>query len=82
MASGSRTEQLKKLNVPALVVHGDADILIKPESGRHTADCIPRAEFKLIEGWGHNMPISAVPTIAGVMIDFINRVEAARKNAA
>lgn len=78
MATPPRTEQLKKLNVPALVLHGDADILIKPESGRHTAACIPRAEFKLIPGWGHNMPIAGIPAIAGPMIDFIKRVESGR----
>ena len=78
MATPPRTEQLKKLNVPALVIHGDADILIKPEAGRHTADCIKCAELKIVKGWGHNMPIAAVPDIAGPIVDFIRRVEADR----
>jgi pimeloyl-ACP methyl ester carboxylesterase len=81
MATPPRTEQLKKLNVRALVLHGDADILIKPEAGRHTAACIKGAELKIIEGWGHNMPAAAVPTIAGAMIDFIERVERDRSEA-
>ncbi len=76
MATPPRTEQLKKLNVPTLVIHGDADILIKPEAGRHTAECIKGAELKIVKGWGHNMPIAAVPDIAGPIIDFIRRVEA------
>ncbi|NOT39928.1 MAG: alpha/beta hydrolase [Alphaproteobacteria bacterium] len=78
MATPPRTEQLKKLNVRTLVLHGEADILIKPEAGRHTAECIKGAELKLIKGWGHNMPIAAVPDITGPMIDFIQRVEAGR----
>ena len=78
MATPPRTEQLKKLNVRALVLHGDADILIKPEAGRHTAECIKGAELKIIKGWGHNMPIGAVPAVTGPMIDFIRRVEAGR----
>lgn len=81
MATPPRTEQLKKLNVPALVLHGDADILIKPEAGRHTAECIKGAELKIVKGWGHNMPIAAVPDIAGPIIDFIRRVEANRRAA-
>jgi pimeloyl-ACP methyl ester carboxylesterase len=81
IATPPRTEQLKKLNVRALVLHGDADILIKPEAGRHTAACIKGAELKIIEGWGHNMPSAAVPTIAGAMIDFIERVERERGEA-
>jgi len=78
IATPPRTEALKRLNVPALVVHGDADILIHPDAGRHTAACIPGAELKIIEGWGHNMPPSAVPVITGAIVDFIDRVEARR----
>ncbi len=78
VATPPRTEALKKIDVPTLVLHGDADILIKPEAGRHTAECIKGAELKIIEGWGHNMPISAVPNITAPMIDFISRVETGR----
>ena len=78
MATPPRTEQLKKLNVRALVIHGEADILIRPEAGRHTAECIKGAELKIIPGWGHNMPIAAVPDITGAMLDFIAKVEADR----
>lgn len=81
MATPPRTEQLKTLNVPTLVIHGDADILIKPEAGRHTAECIKGAELKIVKGWGHNMPIAAVRDIAGPIIDFIRRVEAERRAA-
>jgi pimeloyl-ACP methyl ester carboxylesterase len=81
MATPPRTEQLKKLNVRALVIHGEADILIKPEAGRHTAECIKGAELKIVEGWGHNMPIGAVPAVAGPMIDFMERVERDRTEA-
>ena len=81
MATPPRTERLKKLNVRALVIHGEADILIKPEAGRHTAECIKGAELRIVKGWGHNMPITAVPDITGPMIDFIRRVEAERTEA-
>ncbi len=79
MASPPRTEMLKTLNCPTLVIHGDADILIKPEAGHHTAACVPGAELKIIEGWGHNMPIAAVSAITGPMIEFMQRVEVERK---
>jgi pimeloyl-ACP methyl ester carboxylesterase len=75
MATPPRVDALRKLNLSTLVIHGDADILIKPEAGRHTAECIKGAELKIIEGWGHNMPIAAVPHITAPMIDFIARVE-------
>ena len=78
MASPPRTEMLKKLNCPTLVIHGDADILIHPDAGRHTAACIKGAELKIIPGWGHNMPIAAVSAISEPMIEFMRGVERRR----
>lgn len=75
------TERLKKLHVPACVIHGAADNLIKPEAGRHVAASIPGAEYHEIPGWGHNMPESAVPVILGVMTPFMRKVEAQRAEA-
>lgn len=41
MAAGSRDDALADIDVPALIVHGSADTLIKPDGGRHLADVIP-----------------------------------------
>ena len=78
VSSPARTEALKGLKCPTLVMHGDADILIPPEAGRYTAACIPGAELRIIAGWGHNMPTSAVDVITDPMMDFIHRVERRR----
>jgi len=78
MASPPRTERLKSLKLPALVMHGSADMLLRVEAGRHTAQCIPNSEYKEIEGWGHDMPLGVIPTVVGTMVDFIKRVEAKR----
>ena len=56
MASGSRTEALRTVGVPTLVLHGDADTLIDQSGGRRTAEAIPGARFVLIEGLGHDYP--------------------------
>jgi pimeloyl-ACP methyl ester carboxylesterase len=56
MASGSRTEALRTVDVPALIVHGDADRLVDQSGGRRTADAIPGARFVLLEGLGHDYP--------------------------
>ncbi|HUF32315.1 MAG TPA: alpha/beta fold hydrolase [Acidimicrobiales bacterium] len=55
-ASPSRVEALGSLEVPTLVVHGDADRLIPPEGGRATAEAIPGARLEIIEGMGHDYP--------------------------
>lgn len=81
MASPPRTEMLKKINCRALVIHGEDDLLIRPDAGRHTAACIKGAELKLVPGWGHNMPIRAVDAITAPMLDFMRRVEKERSEA-
>ena len=78
MASPPRTERLKSLKLPALVLHGSADTLLRPQAGRHTAECIAGSEHHEIEGWGHDMPLGVIPTVVGYMSDFITKVEAAR----
>ncbi len=82
LAAAPRTERLKTLKVPALVLHGSADTLIRPEAGRHTAECIPGAEYHEIEGWGHDMPLEAIPIVQGFILPFIARAEEQRKKPA
>lgn len=55
-ASGSRYEDLKKLDLPVLVVHGTTDPLVLPEHGRKYAPMIPNAKQLWIEGMGHDLP--------------------------
>jgi pimeloyl-ACP methyl ester carboxylesterase len=78
VASPPRTERLKSLSLPTLVMHGTADMLLRVECGRHTAQCIAGSEYKEIEGWGHDMPLGVIPTVVGTMVDFVKRVEAKR----
>lgn len=55
-AAPGRLERLRSLRVPALVVHGDADILVPVENGRNVAAVIPGARLVEIEGMGHDVP--------------------------
>jgi pimeloyl-ACP methyl ester carboxylesterase len=82
MASPPRTERLKSLKVPTLVLHGSSDTLIPPAAGRHTAQCIPGAEHHEIEGWGHDLPLEVIPILSTLVLPFIARVEAARAKQA
>ncbi|WP_290653099.1 alpha/beta hydrolase [Aquisalimonas sp.] len=41
------------LEAPALVVHGTADQIVKPEASEDTAEIIPNAELHFYEGIGH-----------------------------
>ncbi|MFL5872844.1 MAG: alpha/beta fold hydrolase [Solirubrobacterales bacterium] len=63
-ASGDRTNALRKLKVPALVIHGKNDVLVNPSGGRATAKAIPGARLRLVEGMGHDLPRALWPDFA------------------
>ena len=56
LADGSRTEALRHVSVPTLVIHGSRDTLVDPSGGRRTAEVIPGARYVEIEGMGHDYP--------------------------
>ena len=60
LASGDRTEALRRLDVPTTVIHGTDDPLIDVSGGKATAAAIPGAELVLIEGMGHDLPRAAL----------------------
>jgi pimeloyl-ACP methyl ester carboxylesterase len=56
LTQANRQPALKGLRVPTLVIHGDADPLVPVEAGTETAAAVPRAELKIMEGMGHDLP--------------------------
>jgi pimeloyl-ACP methyl ester carboxylesterase len=52
----NRSQRLRALRMPALVIHGLADKMVHVSGGRATAAAIPGAELLLIDGMGHDMP--------------------------
>lgn len=62
LASGSRTAALRTLELPAVVIHGEADPLVPLRAGMATARAIPGAELVRIPGMGHDMPRELWPT--------------------
>jgi pimeloyl-ACP methyl ester carboxylesterase len=55
-ADGDRTEALRKLGIPTVVLHGAQDPLVQLRDGEATAAAIPGAELRVIEGMGHDLP--------------------------
>jgi pimeloyl-ACP methyl ester carboxylesterase len=58
-----RTEPLRRIRVPAAVIHGDQDPLVNVSGGRATAATIPNAELVVIPGMGHDLPRELWPQI-------------------
>ena len=74
-ACGDRTERLRHLDLPTLVIHGVADRMCDVSGGRATAEAIPRAELVLIEGMGHNLALGLRSQLAARIAEFVWRVE-------
>jgi pimeloyl-ACP methyl ester carboxylesterase len=56
LASGSRDEALRQLDLPALVIHGTDDPLVTPSGGEHTAEVLQGSELIMFDGMGHDLP--------------------------
>jgi pimeloyl-ACP methyl ester carboxylesterase len=80
MASGSRTQALRTVPVPTLVIHGDADTLIDMSGGVRTAQCIPGARFLPVTGMGHDLPARYWPTIVEAVSDHARAASAASEH--
>jgi pimeloyl-ACP methyl ester carboxylesterase len=73
LSTGAFRHELKKIRVPATVIHGSEDPLIRPASGRASAKAIPGARFELIRGMGHDLPDQALPKIASLIEETARR---------
>jgi pimeloyl-ACP methyl ester carboxylesterase len=81
-ASGDRTAGLKQLDVPATVIHGSRDPLVKPSGGRATASAIPGARLLMIDGMGHDLPREIWPQVVEAIAANAARAESGVKQAA
>jgi pimeloyl-ACP methyl ester carboxylesterase len=63
IASGDRTDELRRITAPTLVIHGTADRLVRPSGGMATTSAIRGARLMLIEGMGHDLPSAAWPEL-------------------
>jgi pimeloyl-ACP methyl ester carboxylesterase len=73
LASGDRTEALRRLHVPTVVIHGTDDILIDVSGGKATAAAIPAARLELIDGMGHDLPRELWPRLVDLISENADR---------
>ena len=60
MTAGNRTQALKSITAPTLVIHGAEDPCFPVEHAKATADAISGAELVIIEGMGHGLSCPAL----------------------
>ncbi|CAA9559098.1 MAG: Non-heme chloroperoxidase [uncultured Thermomicrobiales bacterium] len=67
---------LPRVDVPALVMHGDADRIlpISATGGSHLADAIPGSQLVIVEGAPHGMLWTHAEEINRALLDFVRQV--------
>lgn len=70
--SGSRYEELKRIEIPVLIIHGINDPLIPIEHSKKMTTIIPDARTKWFVNMGHDIPLNLTNEICKEMIKFIN----------
>jgi pimeloyl-ACP methyl ester carboxylesterase len=72
LASGDRTERLRSLRVPTLVIHGADDVMCDISGGRATSAAIPGAELVIFQGMGHSLPRRLWPEFATLIATLVD----------
>ena len=70
-STGRRTEQLRAVKTPTLVIHGKDDTLITPSGGERTAELIPNAKLVLVDDMGHDLPKPLWGDFVKLVADFV-----------
>lgn len=68
----SAWDRLPELNVPTLVLHGEADPLIPFENGVELSRRIPGARLRSLPNVGHLVPLEAPFEAFGAILDFLS----------
>jgi pimeloyl-ACP methyl ester carboxylesterase len=76
LSSEPRHQRLRRVDLPASVVHGRLDPLLPFAHGESTARAIPNAALHLFDDLGHDLPEAHLPRFADILVDTARRGEA------
>jgi pimeloyl-ACP methyl ester carboxylesterase len=68
-----RTELTKKVNVPAIIIHGDVDPLVSAEAANELAASIKNSELYIINGMGHDLSEMFINPIVDLILKNVAR---------
>ncbi len=72
--SGNYLQELKKVQVPVLVVHGEEDMLCTPEMGRAMTESLPNAQLEIIPAVGHTLNLECIPELIRLLDAFASKL--------
>ena len=77
------TEDLKRIDVPTLVMHGEDDQIVPfADSGPLSAKLLKNSKTKFYPGYPHGMPTTHAAHINADILDFVEGLRAAAAPAA
>jgi pimeloyl-ACP methyl ester carboxylesterase len=82
LAAGDRTDELRRITAPTVVIHGTRDRMVRPSGGRETAKAIPGARLVEIDGMGHDLPPGAWDRIIDAIVSNTQRADASSRSTA
>jgi 3-oxoadipate enol-lactonase len=63
--------EVERIDAPALVVHGDADVIVPVENGRALVARLPNARYVELPGHGHNVQLEDPATLNRLVLEFL-----------
>lgn len=71
IASGDRSNEVRAIKAPTLVIHGKHDPLVPPKNGEDTAQKIPGSQYIEIDGMGHDLGV--LPKLVERILPFLRK---------
>ena len=71
-ASGDRTDGLRQIDVPTLVIHGSNDHLVDVSGAVATAAAVPGSRLEIIDTMGHDLPPRLWGRIVGAIVEHLD----------
>ncbi|MFD2246846.1 alpha/beta fold hydrolase [Pontibacter ruber] len=72
--SGNYLEELQKVQVPVLVVHGEEDMLCTTEMGKAMYQALPHGELEILPKVGHTLNLECIPDLIQLLDTFAAKV--------
>lgn len=69
--SGDRSDQLRSIRAPTLVLHGERDLMVNPSGGKATAALIPGARLLTVPGLTHQIVAARAPELVRRIVEHI-----------
>lgn len=79
LASGDRSQQLSRITVPTLVIHGEDDPLLPLSAGKEVAELINGARFMSLPKMGHDLTPIHLETIADAIARPLSGLQSVRR---